>query len=1131
MLSKLLLKILRPTLITLFMLCLSYSYAYSSTDISKYIGFTGPNKVFVDDIIAVKPFVQGSSGGSYVFALVQNSIPQGAIFDLQTGVFTWRPNAVGKTTVVFNAIKNGVVKGAAKLNIDVCERAVPVQQGYVYGSYYNDNVATLNSLQTRTINIDAFNVDINGNPNTAMMLEIRYTDTVNLFLNRNDNRSTHGATLSVKCFDSKNRVESYKSIAMLGMRGMGEQLCFQYLFDKTLFQGLRAVDGKFSIKIKMPNTIRALDSTLTMPIQSVCLRPISAEDAERFKAQQRDMRRFVEVGLGPDEPVIPIIYPDKKIMLYQRDIMHTIYKNTKPSKEEMVLNLSATAFQAETEPLSFAIYSDEGVEGLSFRLEDLRGGAGGIKLSKENIELFEVTYAFKRLQFGNSSEYAFVPDALMPITNRLSVDRASSKRIWIKVHIPEGQYGGVYAGNINLYKDGNRYKAIPISIEVIPMKLDVPNSLYPICADPYYFDMIFQDENAVYDFYSETGVDLSWFIKIDDVAPMKYANEAIADYDINKFKEKFNAMYAKGLFKNNAVVVNIGAIVNVLKKKDGGWLAGYRYIDKAGNEINFSSGPEADLWYKLSSEAFVKSFKRLIEILISIGAEKGVLFRFNTTDEPGILPDRRIVADRTFAIIHSLGGKTTTTYYLTCDDAISSGSYSTPTGKIPSLKDFVDYKVSTLKELGMQKNQQYNYYTTNVSHLRNPIYNRFLTGFMAVKQRAEQVNIYAMGDMVGDPFNDFDGGYNYIFALTQPDYLTAYPTWDGKVIPAMHSEGLREGIKDAKYIATLKRLIKERGGNVAADADAYLARLVSRIGSNFWNDYVNNSPPAGFTDSIVSQLSEKKENKAKDFQAFSEIRNEIIKYIKALKWPTISMTPEQLEAIPDLTNQKQLVVDCLRDGVSAKGVIDLVEGENVNPVVSLIEPSNDQLASYASFQDKGMLELSRTLNIDSSGLLDQSQGAKVSPSFAILKTITLDSVPPDIVINSNIPALTNKNMLTVRYTCDGLAKTEKFVLKDGINKDLVIVKTDRAGNVAFKKLPVVELDTIPPVLIITSNIPLITGERVLNVEYTCDGELKTATFNLKKGLNDDLVLIDTDPAGNVARKDLPPIRRYKLWPF
>jgi hypothetical protein len=1112
--------------IILFACFLTHAYA----DVSAYIELTGPKKVFVGDIIAVRPFVRGANGGAYNFTMVQASAPQGAQFDLNTGVFMWRPESVGQAVVEFKAIRNGVVEGSVKLNITVCERAMPIQEGRVNGSFYDDNVVTMKPLEKRTIDIDAFNVDANGYPYTPMMLEIRYADTVNLFLNRNENRSTHGATLSVKCFDSKNRVESYKSIAMLGMRGMGEQLCFQYLFDKTLLQGLRAVDGKFSIKIQMPNTIRELDNTLTMPIQSICLRPISAEDAERFKAQQRDMRRFVEVDLGPDEPAMSIIYPDKKIMLYQRDIMHTIYKNTKPSKEETVLNLSATVFQAETEPLSFAIYSDEGVEGLSFRLDDLRG-AGGIKLSKENIELFEVTYAFKRLKFGNSNEYAFVPDALMPITNRLSVDRASSKRIWIKVHIPEGQYGGVYAGNINLYKDGNRYKAIPISIEVIPMKLDGPSSLYPICADPYYLDTVFQDENAVYDFYSEIGVDLSWYIKIDDVAPIKYANGAIADYDINKFKEKFNAMHAKGLFKNNAVVVNIGVIVNALMKKNGGWLAGYKYIDKAGKEINFSSGPDADLWYKLSSEAFVKSFKRLIEILINIGAEKGVLFRFNTTDEPGILPDRRIVADRIFTIIHSLGGKTTTTYYSTCDDEISSGSYNTPKGKIPSLKDLVDYKVSTLKELGMQKDQQYNYYTTNVSHLRNPIYNRFLTGFMAVKQRAEQVNIYAMGDMVGDPFNDFDGGYNYLFALTQPDYLTAYPTWDGKVIPAMHSEGLREGIKDAKYIATLKRLIKERGGNVAADADAYLARLFSRISSNFWDDYVNNSPSTGFTDSIVSKLSEKEENKSKDFQAFSEIRNQIIKYIKVLKWPTISMTPEQLEAIPDLTNQKQLIVDCLRDGVPAKGVIELVEGENVNPVVSLLEQSNDEIASYASFQAKGMLELSKTLNISSDGFLDESQGAKVSPSFAILKTITLDSVPPDIVINSNIPALTNKNMLTVRYTCDGLAKTERFTLKDGVNKDLAIFKTDRAGNVASKKLPVVELDTIPPVLIIKSDIPLITGERVLNVEYTCDGELRTATFNLKKGLNDNLVLIDTDPAGNVARKDLPPIRRYKIWPF
>jgi hypothetical protein len=66
----------------------------------------------------------------------------------------------------------------------------------------------------------------------------------------------------------------------------------------------------------------------------------------------------------------------------------------------------------------------------------------------------------------------------------------------------------------------------------------------------------------------------------------------------------------------------------------------------------------------------------------------------------------------------------------------------------------------------------------------------------------------------GDPWNDLDGNAR--------DWCVAYPGEDGELVPTIDWEGLREGVDDMRYIATLKHYAALPAatpeGKVAADA-------------------------------------------------------------------------------------------------------------------------------------------------------------------------------------------------------------------------------------------------------------------------------------------------------------------------
>lgn len=674
------------------------------------------------------------------------------------------------------------------------------------------------------VSFPEFNTDDRGIPKTAMMLEIGYKDTLDYpdkgktaYAERAvvyskigyqaKDKFLYGYTTSVKsnpeCQKSKptnNEPDTcYPSdridyaILRLGDINDNQWKYAQFFSPKTGLPLIRALGGRFIFKIVMPKSKEHESSFL--PINYVVLRAVSDSDFDRFDEKQRELLGYYQVNFV-DKPSGSVNYLHKDLVLFSRDIMRPIYKETIPQPDEVNRDITAFSTLGEIEPVSFGIYSGAGLNGLTFTVDDLRKGKELIP--KENIVLKKVVYEKRRLMPEDFFSYALVPDRLEDF-NKLSIEAGSSARIWADVKVPDKLSGGEYQGVIRVNKDGAERTKINLKLTVLPLILSQPESTSYTWGDPV--NMAYAN-NIEKLFESYRDYQLTTLIHLH---PNDYRfverNGSIADIDFDNLIKRINYYGAKGILKKNQPI-SMRIFAEDLYKKI---YPGFSFSDN-------------NLYSKLGSSQYAEPFKRAVQGLMEIAKAQNISFVFEVADEPNTI-EERIYADRLTQFIKDSGGTTIAQLTSKSEEDLTDKNISPfviPSASLPltplSKSGLLDNKIWNLTIQGEAKAanfaNNYGYYTTRDSYLRTPINNRFLHGMLAYKTEAKFVYAYAAAAWWNDPYRDFDIRPNWpLFAGIEPDRIFVYPTASGELIPAMNAEGLREGIKDAKYIATLKELI------------------------------------------------------------------------------------------------------------------------------------------------------------------------------------------------------------------------------------------------------------------------------------------------------------------------------------
>ncbi|MBN3041292.1 MAG: hypothetical protein JW867_09185 [Candidatus Omnitrophica bacterium] len=749
----------------------------------------------------------------------------------------------------------------------------------------------------------AFNVDAEGYPLSPMLLEISYRDLVDDTYGGSVTSANHRVKVYSKigfvCNDP--RVAKDKDyLAVTSLPGHNDLFWkySQYAFNvKSEFPMLKAIDGKFTFKIEMPS-IGWVDRSLVMPLDYVSLNVISEDQYQEFTNRERQLSEFYEVTLPANNKPLSYDVPAEDLVVFSRDPMEPVYEHTKPRFEDFILvmsnepileagpsqntfsalkgiqpqaikSMTAISARGEIEPLSFVIYSEKGLEGLNFEASELVNPSKNSSIT--DIDIYHIVYDKKRhLPRPNSliyfEAYALVPDHLQPLST-LSIPAGTSKRIWLKVNIPKDIAAGDYTGEV-LIRDrfGQLLDALPMKLTVLDFELEPCPYINYVYHDPY-SRTLSSDLNQAFALFREA--DFTPIMDVLNIGMKKNSSNTI-DFDTADFEDKIDEMIDQGLIKDHCILYFPTDIWNGIYKT--------LYYPESATKVY-------DTWEKLNKPDFQESFKDLIRLFMDIGSDRGVEFIFSVSDEPNNYSWPRLICDRLFRLIKEAGGLTTVTYSNKCDLPAESGNYIVPGGVIEPLTDLVDYKVwaGTHQDEGFSKsNGQFGYYTTGTTTLKNMIYSRFLHGLLAERTDADIIGSYAMAVSIVDPFNDFDLHPQYRHPFSKQDYLLVYPAKDGRFMPTVDFEGIREGVKDAKYISTLKKLIRENPDDqFAQQAQDYLQSLRDKISPSYWSDYAGKSDVYGFYDEIIEDLSNASD--PLDYSAFTNIRNDIINYIIKLR--------------------------------------------------------------------------------------------------------------------------------------------------------------------------------------------------------------------------------------------------------
>ena len=219
-----------------------------------------------------------------------------------------------------------------------------------------------------------------------------------------------------------------------------------------------------------------------LTLSTLIVYPVAAEDAaQRFLAQLEQRRRdefntnYAEVVRKPDaKPEISAAEQAAGYILFSRELDKEISYNSAPGAEKS--DTRDVKFVWLTTPgeyasANFAVYPLKDCGNLTVIASDL-AGPNGATIPASALRARAIRYKMKRIGGRITSSYDYRPWLLADFAD-FAIPAGVTRRFWVTCKVPDGAAPGVYSGKLTLTL-GGAPRAIPISLEVLPVKLDEP---------------------------------------------------------------------------------------------------------------------------------------------------------------------------------------------------------------------------------------------------------------------------------------------------------------------------------------------------------------------------------------------------------------------------------------------------------------------------------------------------------------------------------------------------------------------------------------------------------------------------------------------------------------------------------
>ena len=539
--------------------------------------------------------------------------------------------------------------------------------------------------------------------------------------------------------------------------GMPEGLYADAVFD------IEVADGQLTLTLDAVHPKPAsrgflLNGLVVLPASTEEERAFSTDKVEKIRSAIERERQSIFENTFTENPYVedgqmpPVSAADRErgYVPFVPHWLTNVYPNSMPRPADLKRLLGCFACPGEYEPMAVALRSLEALKAVSCTVTDLTGPG---RIPASAIDVRTVRCWQQRLGSSWSTEWRVMPE-LLEAKPSVDVPAETAQQFWLTVRIPDDAEPGVYKGAAKLSTANGGWADIPIAVEVLPFRLKK----------------------------NERPVGMYWY-------EHKVAGTLLRDAQV------------RDMVEHGMTTLTMGRLFPEIRSADGKLVLGVAELRTFLQEIQ-RLGIEGPIPYHTSTlmrklqraspgkpqddyDALYVEAIRQLEAVSSMPNTPKLLYY--PVDEIGNHPDRGKKANHECRLIAQVPGATS---YITVNNYAGGEKWG---DTFDIWCGNIVYSAEQEAKL-LARGKRYMRYGS--AYLNNPRKARSSSGFGFYRRPAEAMFYWHYQAYRGDPFNDFDGGSR--------DWCAAYPGSNGELIPTTDWEGLREGVDDMKYIATLK---------------------------------------------------------------------------------------------------------------------------------------------------------------------------------------------------------------------------------------------------------------------------------------------------------------------------------------
>ena len=478
-----------------------------------------------------------------------------------------------------------------------------------------------------------------------------------------------------------------------------------------------------------------------------------------------------------------------------------------PTRSEIDAELRMFACPGEYEPVTFGIYAVSALSGVSAQAGRFVGDRGA-GISPGNIDIRAVRI-WKQRTSWNTTRYHVLPE-LLEKRHEVAIPAGQLQQYWVTVKAPTPAPPGNYEGYIRLTV-GEQRQHIPFTLRVLPFRLQQPaGKVWGLWPDTARWRKYTDEQilNELHDWRAH-GITCSMMYPLTH-GKFTLKNGRL-EADLSEF-ERFMGLYVQsGL--GGPVVASCQGIAGLA----------HRLLEQKADDY----GPE-----------FAALATEIVGRIEALRVEKGwPQFIYHTVDEPGGHAAVQVQARETLRIVHEAGFRTFTTADVKFTNEVLSPFLDVRCYSIGYCGRSVEQAAARRADC-QEADATYWWYGTGcyTGQEGSMAVNRHYGGFLFDKTLSDGAWAWTFQRPKNSAYDDFDGAQH----REQKDACITYPSPDGgpPLVPTLQWEGIREGVDDARYLATLRKAVadlrKAKGREAGVMADSIERELKAMLDGIPW---------------------------------------------------------------------------------------------------------------------------------------------------------------------------------------------------------------------------------------------------------------------------------------------------------